>query len=122
MVSMRATGTNVSIKITAAKQGYFGIGVDRANTATDSCYLKAGESYTLKSGMTNTGSGTMLYIFGANRLEKLDISGATPSSQSWDISELTLVKELIIGGEYYNPSNNNEGYLTNLDLGSLPFL
>lgn len=122
MVSMRATGTNVTIKITAAKQGYFGIGVDRANTATDSCYLKAGESYTLKSGMTNTGSGTMLYIFGANRLEKLDISGATPSSQSWDISELTLVKELIIGGEYYNPSNNNEGYLTNLDLGSLPFL
>ena len=47
MVSMRCTGTNVTVTITAAKQGYFGIGVDRANTATDSCYLKAGESYTL---------------------------------------------------------------------------
>ena len=122
MVSMRCTGTNVTVKITAAKQGYFGIGVDRANTATDSCYLKAGESYTLKSGMTNTGSGTMLYVFGADKLAKLDISNATPSQQSWDISELTLIKELIIGGESYTLANNNEGYLTILDLGNLPFL
>jgi hypothetical protein len=122
MVSMRCTGTNVTVTITAAKQGYFGIGVDRANTATDSCYLKAGESYTLKSGMTNTGSGTMLYIFGADKLASLDISDATPSQQSWDISELTLIKELIIGGAGYTPANNSEGYLTNLVLGNLPFL
>lgn len=122
MVSMRCTGTDVTVKITAAKEGYFGIGVDRANTATDSCYLKAGESYTLKSGMTNEGSGTMLYIFGADKLSKLDISDATPSPASWDISALTLVKELIIGGEDYTPTNNTQGYLTTLSLGSLPFL
>lgn len=122
MVSMRATGTNVQIKIRAAKDGYFGIGVDRANTATDSCYLKAGEEYTLKSGMTNTGSGTMLYIFGADKLEMLDVSGCTPSPASWDISALTLVKELVIGGADYTLQNNNEGYLTNLSLGNLPFL
>lgn len=122
MMSMRCTGTNVQIKIRAAKDGYFGIGVDRANVSTDSCYLKAGESYTLKSGMTNTGSGTMLYVFGADRLDMIDISGCTPSPLSWDISQLTFVTELIIGGVNYMLANNNEGYLTNLTLGNLPFL
>lgn len=122
MVSMRCTGEDVTVKITAAKEGYFGIGVDRANTATDSCYLKAGESYTLKSGMTNTGSGTMLYIFGADKLASLDISDATPSQQSWDISALVLIKELIIGGSDYTAANNAQGYLTTLTLGNLPFL
>lgn len=122
VVSMRCTGTNVTIKIRAAKDGYFGIGVDRANVATDSCYLTAGKEYTLKSGMTNTGSGTMLYVFGADKLDMLDISGCTPSPLSWDISQLTLVTELIIGGANYSLTNNNEGYLTNLSLGNLPFL
>lgn len=122
VVSMRATGKLVSIKIRAAKDGYFGVGVDRANVATDSCYLKAGQTYTLQSGMTNTGSGTMLYVFGADKLDMLDISGCTPSPASWDISALTLVKELIIGGADYKLQNNNEGYLTNLTLGNLPFL
>lgn len=122
VVSMRATGKLVSVRIRAAKDGYFGIGVDRANVATDSCYLKAGQTYTLQSGMTNTGSGTMLYVFGADKLEMLDISGCTPSPASWDISALTLVKELIIGGANYRLQNNNEGYLTNLTLGNLPFL
>lgn len=122
VVSMRATGKLVSVKIRAAKDGYFGIGVDRANVATDSCYLKAGQTYTLQSGMTNTGSGTMLYVFGADKLEMLDISGCTPSPASWDISALTLVKELVIGGANYKLQNNNEGYLTNLALGNLPFL
>lgn len=122
VVSMRATGKMVSVRIRAAKDGYFGIGVDRANVATDSCYLKAGQTYTLQSGMTNTGSGTMLYVFGADKLEMLDISGCTPSPASWDISALTLVKELIIGGANYRLQNNNEGYLTNLTLGNLPFL
>ncbi len=122
VVSMRATGKLVNVRIRAAKDGYFGIGVDRANVATDSCYLKAGQTYTLQSGMTNTGSGTMLYVFGADKLELLDISGCTPSPASWDISALTLVKELIIGGANYRLQNNNEGYLTNLTLGNLPFL
>ena len=122
VVSMRVTGKSVQIKITAAKDGYFGVGVDRANVATDSCYLKAGESYTLNTGMTNTGSGTMLYVFGADRLEKLDISGCTPSPASWDISALVLIKELIIGGASYTLTNNNEGYLSNLQLGNLPYL
>ena len=121
-VSLRATGTNITIGITAAKDGYFGIGVDRSTVATDSCYLRAGESYTLQTGVTNTGSGTALYIFGAENLEALDLSNCTPSPFSWDIAELVLIKRLIIGGANYQKSNNNEGYLANLNLGNLPFL
>ena len=121
-VSLRATGTNITIGITAAKDGYFGIGVDRSTVATDSCYLRAGQSYTLQTGVTNTGSGTALYIFGAENLEALDLSNCTPSPFSWDIAELVLIKRLIIGGANYQKSNNNEGYLANLNLGNLPFL
>ena len=64
----------------------------------------------------------MLYVFGADRLDMIDISGCTPSPLSWDISQLTFVTELIIGGVNYMLANNNEGYLTNLTLGNLPFL
>lgn len=121
-VAFRATGTDIKIKITAAKQGYFAVGVDRANAATDSCYLQAGESYTLKTGMTNTGSGTMLYVFGANRLASLDISGCTPSAQAVDFSELVLLKHFIIGGAGYTLDNNAQGAITTLTLGNMPFL
>ena len=121
-MSMRATGTDIKIKIKAAKDGYFGLGVDRANSATDSCYLNAGEEYTLQSGMTNTGSGTMLYLFGADKVEELDISEATPSGQSWDISELVLLKKFKIGGADFVPTTNTQGYLKSLNLGNMPFL
>ena len=121
-MSMRATGTNIKIKIKAAKDGYFGLGVDRANSATDSCYLNAGEEYTFQSGMTNTGSGTMLYLFGADKVEELDISEATPSGQSWDISELVLLKKFKIGGADFVPTTNTQGYLKSLNLGNMPFL
>ena len=121
-VTMRATGTNITIRIKAAKAGYFGIGVDRTNVATDSCYLEAGQSYTLRTYVTNTGSGTALYVFGANNLAELDLSNCTPSPFSWDISELVLIRKLFIGGASYVKSNNNEGYLSTLNLGNLPFL
>ena len=121
-VRMRCTGTNMSVKITAAKDGYFGIGVDRANEARESVYLKAGQSATLHSNNTNTGSGVMLYIFGADRIGELDITNATPKANGWDISELTLLKKLIIGGASYRPATNNGDELTTLNLGQLPFL
>lgn len=120
-VSFRATGTDIKIKIRAAKAGYFGVGVDRAASVTDSAYLEAGEEKTLETGMTNTGSGTMLYIFGADKLEMLDISEATPNN-TWDITELNLIKELIIGGTDHVQTNNTGGYLSQLDLGNLPYL
>ncbi|MCM1221649.1 MAG: hypothetical protein NC548_44940, partial [Lachnospiraceae bacterium] len=98
---MRCTGRNMSITITAAKDGYFGLGVDRANEARDSVYLKAGETATLYSENTNTGSGIMLYLFGADRIGKLDLTNATPKQQGWDISPMTLLTELKLGGASY---------------------
>lgn len=119
---MRCTGTNMSITITAEKDGYFGLGVDRANEARESVYLHAGESATLHSGNTNTGSGVMLYIFGADRIGALDIRNATPKQQGWDISELTLLRKLVIGGAGHTPATNIGDELATLNLGQLPFL
>ena len=119
---MRATGTNMTVTIKAAKDGYFGIGVDQAMSARESVHLNAGESVTLHSGNTNLGSGVMLYIYGANRIAELDIRNATPKQQGWDISNLTLIKKLIIGGSGYSPATNNGDELSTLNLGQLPFL
>ena len=119
---MRCTGTNMSITITAEKDGFFGLGVDRANEARESVYLRAGESATLHSGNTNTGSGVMLYLFGADRVRKLDIRNATPKQQGWDISEMVLLRELIIGGNGYTPASNNGDELATLNFGQMPFL
>lgn len=120
--SMRCTGTNISVKIRAAKDGYFAIGVDARGRYSDGAYLKAGEEYTLKTNTSNAGSGVQIWVYGADKLEMLDISNATPSPSSWDISELKLLKEFIIGGANYTASNNNEGYLSTLNLGAMPFL
>ncbi len=118
---MRAVGTDIKITITAAQDAFFGLGVDRADTCTDSCYLKAGESYTLKSGVTADGSGTMLYVFGASKLASLDLSGCTPKAEGWDISTCTLLQELIMGGEDYSPVEGS-GAITQLNLGNKSFL
>ena len=118
---MRAVGTDISIKITAAQDEFFGLGVDRADACVDSCYLKAGESYTLKSGMTATGSGTMLYVFGAKYLASLDVSGCTPKAEGWDISNCDLLQEIILGGEDYTPEEGS-GAITQLNMGNKSFL
>ena len=120
--AMRAVGTDIKITITAAQDGFFGLGVDRASECTDSCYLKAGESYTLKSNATFSGNGTMLYVFGASKLSGLDISGCTPSQQGFDIKYCTLLQELIIGGESYTPQEITVGAITGLELGNMSFL
>lgn len=121
-MQMRCTGTNMSVTITAAKPGFFGIGVDQANAARESVYLNAGESATLHTGNTNLGGGVMLYIFGADRIGELDIRNATPKQQGWDISQLTLLKKLIIGGANHTPATNTGEELATLNLGQLPFL
>lgn len=121
-IQIRATGRNMSVTIKAAKDGYFGIGVDQANSARESVYLKEGETATLHSENTNLGGGVMLYIFGADRIGELDIRNATPKQQGWDISELTLLKKLIIGGSGYSPATSTGDELSTLALGQLPFL
>ena len=122
VVSMRCTGTNMTVTIKAAKDGFFGIGVDNAQSARESVYLREGESATLHSGNTNLGSGVMLYIYGADRIGELDIRNTTPKQSGWDISNLTLVRKLIIGGDGYAPATTSGEELSNLNLGQLPFL
>ena len=63
----------ISIKIKAAQDGFFGLGEDRADTVTDSCYLRAGETYTLRANAAQE-SGKMVYVFGADKLSVLDIA------------------------------------------------
>lgn len=121
-MQMRCTGTNMSVTIKAGKDGFVGIGVDQANVARESVYLHAGETTTLHSGNTNLGSGVMLYIFGANIIEELDLRNATPKQSGWDISELTLLKKLILGGSGFSPATSTGEELSTLNLGQLPFL
>lgn len=110
----------ISIKITAAQDGFFGLGEDRADTVTDSCYLRAGESYTLRANAAQE-SGKMVYVFGADKLAVLDISACTPKQEGFDISTCTLLEELIVGGESYTPAYTT-GVLTSLNLPAMPFL
>ena len=110
----------ISIKITAAQDGYFGMGVDSTSSAKYSCYLKAGESYTFTEVAAGTG-GKLIYIFGADKLSELDLSGCTPKSSNWMIADCTLLRKLIIGGESYVPAYTDD-ILSALNLGLMPFL
>lgn len=121
-ISMRCTGTNMSVKITAAKDGFFGIGVDQTMNLRESVYLTAGQSATLHSENTNLASGIMLYIYGADNIAELDIRNATPKQSGWDISQATLLQKLVIGGSSYSPATSTGEELNTLNLGQLPFL
>lgn len=122
VMKMRATGNNIKIRLKAAKPGYFGVGVDQAASAIDGKYLEAGETIELNSGVSNVAGGMLITIFGANKIEELDISEATPSQNNWDISLCILLKKLIIGGEGWTGTTNSEGFLKTLNLGNKPFL
>lgn len=110
----------IEITITAAQEGYFGIGEDRADVVTDSCHLLPGESYTLKVGAAQEG-GKMIYLFGADKLSRLDISKCTPKLEGFSLEYCTLLEELIIGGATYGPAYTT-GILTSLELPAMPFL
>lgn len=116
---MRAMGT-IQIKITAAQDGFFGLGEDRADTVADKCQLKAGESYTLTANAAQE-SGKMIYIFGADKLAVLDISACTPKQEGFDISSCVLLEKLIVGGFGYTPAYTT-GLLSSLELPAMPFL
>ena len=122
-MKMRASGKAITVSITAAKDGFFGIGEDRADTAADSTYLKRGKSYTFfnDSPRSYSESGTMLYVFGAASLASLDISAATPKSQGWDIQYCKLLQHLVVGDADYVPYTV-DGTLDTLNLGNMPFL
>ena len=110
----------IEITITAAQDGFFGLGEDRADACADSCHLLAGESYTMKVGDAQE-SGKMIYIFGADKLAKLDISKCTPKLEAFSLEYCTLLEELIVGGEGYTPAYTT-GVLSALELPAMPFL
>ncbi|MCH4241685.1 MAG: hypothetical protein LKF81_07250 [Prevotella sp.] len=110
----------ITVKITAAQDGYFGMGVDSTNSAKYACYLKAGESYTFSDAAAGEG-GKLIYIFGADKIGALDLSGCTPKNSNWMIADCTLLRKLIIGGESYAPAYTTD-ILSALSLGQMPFL
>ena len=111
---------NIEITITAAQDGFFGLGEDRADVCADSCHLLAGQSYTMTVNEAQE-SGKMIYIFGADKLSKLDISHCTPKLEGFSLEYCTLLEELVIGGASYTPSYTT-GILTALELPAMPFL
>ena len=110
----------IVVKITAAQDGYFGMGVDSTSSAKYACYLKAGESYTFTDAAAGEG-GKLIYIFGADKLGTLDLSGCTPKNSNWMIADCTLLRKLIIGGSGYTPAYTTD-ILSALNLGQMPFL
>lgn len=110
----------ITVKITSAHDGYFGMGVDSTSSAKYSCYLRAGESHTFTEAAAGVG-GKLIYIFGADKLSELDLSGCTPKNSNWVIADCTLLRKLIIGGESYTPSYTDD-ILSALSLGQMPFL
>lgn len=111
---------SIEVKITAAQDGYFGMGVDSTSSAKYSCYLRAGESHTFTEAPTGVG-GKLIYIFGADKLSELDLSGCTPKNSNWMIGDCKLLRKLIIGGESYNPTYTDD-ILSGLNLGRMPFM
>lgn len=110
----------ITVKITAAQDGYFGMGVDSTSSAKYSCYLKAGECFTFNEASTGVG-GKLIYIFGADKLSELNLSGCTPKNSNWMIADCTLLRKLVLGSETYNPEYTDD-ILSALSLGQMSFL
>ena len=111
------------IRFKAAKTGYFGIGNDSGNI-TQGIYLKAGEE-----GVFNNfqhGENIMLYIYQADRMSMIDLSEISIDPQFGNtLSKMALLQELYLGSTTHSDwtmSPGNTGYMTNLDLGDMPFL
>ena len=109
------------IRFTAAKDGYFAVGNDAGNVR-QGMYLKAGESGVFDD--FQHGDNILLYLFNADLMSELDLSEISLDT-SWSFAKMTLVERLILGSETHSdwttsPSAN--GFLSNLQLGALPFL
>ena len=111
------------IRFKAAKTGYFGIGNDSGNI-TEGIYLHAGEDGVFSN--FQHGENIMLYIYQADRMSMIDLSEISIDPQFGNtLSKMALIQELYLGGETHadwTMSPGNTGYMTNLDLGDMPFL
>lgn len=115
--------TGAVIRFKAAKSGYFGIGNDSGNI-TEGIYLNAGEEGVFSN--FQHGENIMLYIYQADRMSMLDLSEISIDPQFGNtLSKMALLQELYIGSETHKNwamSPGNTGYMTNIDLGDMPFL
>lgn len=111
------------IRFKAAKTGYFGIGNDSGNI-TQGIYLKAGEEGVFSN--FQHGENIMLYIYQADRMSMIDLSEISIDPQFGNtLSKMVLLQELFLGSNTHGDwtmSPGNTGYMTNLDLGDMPFL
>lgn len=116
-VSSKAKAT---IRIVAAKTGYFGIGNDASGNLSESCYLEAGEEYVFTNFSHE--EGALLYIYQADRMRLLDLSEISLSS-TVSFSAMQLVETLILGsGSHVEQTIGSYAPLTSLNCGEMPFL
>lgn len=114
------TGAKITFK--AAKDGYFGIGNDGGNV-TQGMYLKAGETGVFTQ--FQHGDNVLLYIYQADRMSEIDLSELS-LDPNFQFSQMALVEKIRIGSathrDEWRLSPGNTGFLTNMNLGELPFL
>lgn len=114
--------TGAVIRFRAAKSGYFGIGNDGGNV-TQGMYLKAGEQGTFTN--FQHGDNILLYIYQADQMSEIDLSQIS-LDPNFQFSQMKLAEKIVIGStnhrQSWRLSPGNTGFLTNMNLGDLPFL
>lgn len=110
------------IKFRAAKPGYFGVGNDGGNI-TQGMYLKAGEEGVFTQ--FQHGDNILLYIYQADQMSEIDLSQIS-IDPNFQFSQMKLAEKIVIGSDNHRQSwklsTGNTGFLTNMNLGDLPFL
>jgi hypothetical protein len=114
--------TGAVIKFRAGKSGYYGIGNDGGNV-TQGMYLKAGEQGTFTN--FQHGDNILLYIYQADQMSEIDLSQIS-LDPNFQFSMMKLAEKIVIGSTSHRTSwklsPGNTGFLTNMNLGELPFL
>ena len=114
--------TGAVIKFRAARFGYFGVGNDGGNI-TQGMYLKAGEYGTFTQ--FQHGDNILLYIYQADQMSEIDLSQIS-IDPNFQFSQMKLAEKIVIGSDNHRQSwklsTGNTGFLTNMNLGDLPFL
>lgn len=115
-----ACPSDATIRIVAAKTGFFGIGNDASGNLSESCYLEAGEAYTFTNFSHE--EGALLYIYQADRMREIDLSRISLDA-NFDFSVMTLCERLILGSDsHIEYPIKSYAPLSNINVGELPFL
>ena len=115
-----ACASDATIRIVAAKTGFFGIGNDASGNLSESCFLEAGEEYTFTNFSHE--EGALLYIYQADRMREIDVSQISLDA-NFDFSVMTLCERLILGSDsHIEYPIKSYAPLSLLKVGELPFL